>query len=176
MSMAPQTPAAETPAQQEPAPAPMTLSDMTTLAHNYHVPMSEGTLAKMAAPHGELSPEKAKGFEDYLKTTAAGLYPTLAPQIKAGIPTAFLLDPYRQVGKQVLGDDFEPNFHSDPNARAALDGGFDPQTQRPAPMSLTQWQQHLKSDPSFGYMNTPQGQQEKAQMMAKIQTGMQGGQ
>jgi len=175
MSMPTPSTATETPTEQSPPHGPMTLAEMTTLAHNYHVPMSEGTLATLAAPHGELDPQKAQGFEDYLKTTAAGLYPTLAPQIKQGIPTAMLLDPYRQMGKQVLGEQFEPNFQSDPNARAALEGGFDPQTQRPAPMSLTQWQAHLKSDPAFGYMNTPQGQMEKAQMVAKIHSALQGG-
>ena len=153
----------------------MTLAEMSSLAEQYHVPISEETLAKLGAPDGQVSPEKAAAFEDYLKTTASGLYPTLAPQIKAGIPTSYLLDPYRQVGKQVLGDQFEPNFQSDPKSRAALQGGFDPQTGRPAPMSLSEWQTHLKSDPAFDYMETPQGQQEKAQILAKIHSAFQGG-
>ena len=77
----------------------MTLADMKKMAHDYHVPMSDGTLESLSK---DMTPEKAKAFEDHIKVTAQGLYPTLAPQIKAGIPTATLLDPYRQLGKQML--------------------------------------------------------------------------
>jgi len=136
-----------------PAAKAPTVADLKQMAHDYAVPMSEGTLKEIGA---DLTPEKAKAFEDYIKTAAQGLYPTLAPQIKAGIPTAYLLDPYRQVGKQVLGDNFEPNFQGDPKAEAALTGGSDPLTGRPAPMSLDQWRGHLRSHPGFGWENTPQ--------------------
>ncbi|NNN07811.1 MAG: hypothetical protein HKL85_01290 [Acidimicrobiaceae bacterium] len=167
MTSAPTPVAAEPESEQQPVVKPMGLSDLTTLAHNYHVPMSEGTLKQLLGPNGEADPQKVQSFEDYLKTTASGLYPTLAPQLKAGIPTAFLLDPYRQLGKQVLGEDFEPNFQSDPNARAALQGGTDAQG-HPTPMSLAQWEAHLKSNPAFGYQDTPKGQLETMQMKQRI--------
>jgi hypothetical protein len=77
------------------------LETLKDLAHNYHVPMSDETL-KAIADKG-VDPKKMQAFEEYLKTAAQGLYPTLAPQIAAGIPTGYLLDPYRQLGKQVLG-------------------------------------------------------------------------
>jgi len=141
----------------EPAKAP-TIADLKSMAHDYAVPMSQGTLEKIAGDG--LTPEKAKAFEEYIKTAAQGLYPTLAPQIKAGIPTAYLLDPYRQVAKQMLGEDQEPDFMTDPKASAALTGGMDPATGRPAPMSLDQWKGHIKTHPGFGYDQTPQAHEE----------------
>jgi hypothetical protein len=139
-----------------PAAKPATSADLKTVADLYHVPMAEETLKNLAQ---DMTPEKFTAFQDYIKTTAQGLYPTLAPQIKAGIPTSYLLDPYRQVAKQKLGDAFEPNFQTDPAAIAALTGGTDPQTGRPAPMSLEQWKQHIMSEPSFGYDRTPEAMQ-----------------
>jgi hypothetical protein len=133
------------------------IDHLKSLAHDYAVPMSHGTLQQIAGD--ALAPEKVKAFEEYIKTAAQGLYPTLAPQIKAGIPTAYLLDPYRQVAKQVLGEDHEPDFMGDPKSSAALSGGMDPATGRPAPMSLDQWKGHLMSHPGFGYDQTQQAQE-----------------
>lgn len=134
-----------------------TAADLKKMAHDYAVPISEGTMHQIAQ---DLTPEKAKAFEEYVKTTAQGLYPTLAPQIKAGIPTAFLLDPYRQVAKQMLGDQFEPDFASDPKSTAALSGSIDPNTGRPSPMTLDQWKGHLRSHPGFNYGETPAAHEE----------------
>ncbi len=159
----------------EPTPKPMTEATLVSLAHDYHVPMSEQAIKGIVGDAKEVSPEKAVAFEDYLKKTASGLFPTLATQIMAGIPTAYLLDPYRQVGKQILGDDFEPDFQTDPKMRAALTGATDPQTGRAVPMSLDAWQAHLKADPALGYMDSPKGQQEKADVMRQLNQAMQGG-
>ena len=148
----------------------MSLKDMKQLAHDYAVPMSEGTLSKIAE---DMTPDKAKAFEDYIKTAAQGLYPTLATQIKAGIPTAYLLDPYRQVSKQMLGEDFEPDFQGDPKSVAALGGGVDPTTGRPAPMSLDQWRSHIKSHPGFGWDQTPAAADEVSNLMNGLQGAMQ---
>jgi len=131
----------------------MTVADLKKMVHDYAIPMSDTTMDDITK--GGLTPEKAKAFEDYVKTAAQGLYPTLAPQIKAGIPTAYLLDPYRQIAKQMLGGDHEPNFMSDPKASAALSGGSDPATGRPAPMSLDQWKGHIRSHPGFNWQETP---------------------
>lgn len=147
----------------------MTAKDLMNMAEMYHVPMSEGTVKEIAGE--SVTPEKAKAFEEYVKTTAQGLYPTLAPQIKAGIPTSYLLDPYRQIAKQKLGDGFEPNFQSDPKATAALTGGTDPQTGRPVPMSLDQWKQHIMTEPGFGYDKTPEAINKARQTMQAIEAG-----
>ena len=141
---------AEKPKAEEKTP---TLADLRQLTDLYHVPYSDGTLADIAK---DLTPEKFTAFEGAVKMQAEGLYPTLAPQIRAGIPTAYLLDPYRQVAKQKLGDQYEPDFQTNPADTAALTGGQDPKTGSPAPMSLDQWKQHIQTDPQFGYDKTPQ--------------------
>jgi hypothetical protein len=133
----------------------MGVAEMKQLAHDYAVPMSDGTLKEVAQ---DMTPEKARAFEEYLKTTAQGLYPTLAPQIKAGIKTAYLLDPYRQAAKQMVGENYEPNFVANSHDSAALTGGSDPATGRPAPMSLDQWKGHIRTNPAFGWQNTPDAQ------------------
>ena len=71
------------------------------IVQDYMVPMSEGSLKKATENMNEAS---FKAFEEYIKKTAEGLYPTMAKQIAAGIPTSHLMEPYRQVGKQVLGE------------------------------------------------------------------------
>ena len=154
----------------------MDMAGMKQMLHDYQVPMSEETL-KGIAGEGPVDPSKAAVFESYVKTTAQGLYPTFAPQIKAGIPTAYLLDPYRQVGKQVLGEEFEPNFMGNTLHAKALNGNTDPTTGRPAPMSLDQWKDHLKTEPSFGWSNTQDGIQSRQSVLQAIhQSFSQGGQ
>lgn len=150
----------------------MTVNDLRQMAELYHVPITDETLKGIAGDN--LTPEKATAFENYVKTTAEGLYPTLAPQIKAGIPTAYLLDPYRQVAKQMLGDDHEPNFQTDPAAGMALTGGTDVTTGRPAPMSLDQWKQHIMATPSFGYDKTPQAIANAHQVVSALSTALGG--
>ena len=112
-------------------------------------PAAKGSKAKP-----EPKPEDA--FTEYAKQVACGLYPTLATQIQAGIPTRVLLDPYIQVAIQVLGPVMtEPNW-SDPKWNKALQGGIDPVTKRPAPMALNDWRMAIKMDPAHGWQNSPQ--------------------
>jgi len=165
MSEAPTTPAPEATPVEAPAPAPT--PNLREMADLWHVPMTDSAI-KQISGDGEVTPERANAFQQYLQTAAQGLYPTFAPQLKAGIPTSALLEPYRQVAKQVMGDNFEPNFQTDPKARMALEGNIDPQTGRPAPMSLSQWTGHLKTDPSFGWMQSEQGQAERQAMLQRI--------
>jgi hypothetical protein len=159
-------------ADEKPQEKQMTTADLRQMADLYHVPITDETIKGIAGDN--LTPQKAQAFEEYIKTTAQGLYPTLAPQIKAGIPTAYLLDPYRQIAKQKLGQDFEPNFQSDTAASAALTGGTDPTTGRPAPMSLDQWKQHIMTHPSFGYDKTPEAMANAQQVIAALHNNLTG--
>lgn len=166
-------PEPQAPAMPKPNPA---VDTMRTIAHNYHVPFSEQTLHDIAGTSGDTSDDTLKSFEEHVKTVAQGLYPTLAPQIKAGIPTAYLLDPYRQVGKRVLGEHFEPDFIGDSRHAMALSGGVEPQTGRPAPMGLNEWTHYLKSEPTFGWIKTPDGQRNLKQVVDAINEGFGGNQ
>lgn len=159
--------------KSEVQPEPMNAGDLTQMAHDYHVPMTTQTIDSIVGK-GELSPEKSQAFLEYVQRQAQGLYPTLAPQIAQGLKTSDLLEPYRQVAKQVLGQDFEPNFQTDPRMRAALQGSQDPATGRPSSMTLDQWQQHLKSEPSLGWKDTPQGRAETLAVKQKMLAALHG--
>jgi len=154
----------------KPAPQETPPVDFRQMADMYHVPISDGTIKDIAGENP--TPEKAKAFEDYLKVSAQGLFPTLAPQIAAGIPTANLLDPYRQLGKQMLGENFTPDFVNDPKASVALTGGVHPETGRPAPMSLDQWKQHLMTEPGFGWGYTKQAHERVNMLLENLRQGL----
>jgi len=118
------------------------------IADDYVIPLSEDALKEWAKTKNE------KGFKAYAEQVACGLYPTFAPQIQMGLPTRVLLDPYVQVAQQVLGEMMdEPNW-SDPKWNAALQGGTDPKTGRPVPMTLDQWKKFLMSHLGHGFHKT----------------------
>jgi len=155
---------------EETAPQALGPDHFMQMAHNYQVPVSQGTVQQIIGESG--TPEKAKAFEEYLKTSAQGLYPAFAPQIAAGIPTAFLLDPYRQTAKQMLGENFEPDFANDAKSSAALHGGRDEKTGRPTPMSLDQWRTHIMSEPGFGWGRTPDAHQRVNTILNTLKSGL----
>ena len=157
-----------TPVKQE---KPMSMNDMKSVLHDYHVPMSDGSLQKLLGESEGLVGDKANAFVEHVKMTAQGLFPTLATQIKAGIPTAVLLDPYRQVGKQILGEQFEPDFIGDTRHAQAIQGSIDPATSRPAPMNLNKWGQYLRTEPTLGWHSTPDGQRRIQKIVDAIHEG-----
>lgn len=163
----------DSPKEDEKPTEPMTVKELIAMANDYHVPMTVKTVESIVGDSKEVSPEKAAAFEDYVKRQAQGLYPGMAPQIASGQKTSDLLEPYRQIGKQVLGDSYEPNFQTNSHDRAALQGAQD-ETGHPTPMSLDQWQSHLKSDPAYGYQQTPKGQAETADVKQRILASLKG--
>lgn len=167
-----QTPKVKDP-ETETMPTGHTAKDIKEMADLYHVPLSDETVKAVAEGADQT---KIAAFENYLKVAAEGLYPTFAEQIKAGTPTAYLLDPYRQVAKSLLGDDFEPDFVGNPRDGQALSGGSDPKTGRPTPMSLDQWKQTVMTDPRFHYDQTPHAIAAAQYAMQKLHENMQNGQ
>ena len=157
-------------AEEQAQEAPKTANDLAKMADLYHVPMSHDTLKAMADDKGEVSPEKHAAFEDYLKTTAQGLFPSFAKQIASGIPTSHLLDPYRHVAKMQLGEHVEPNFH-DPMWEPAITGGRD-KDGRPVPMSLAEWKAHLRGDPRYGFHDTLEGQRMMGNAIEALRQGL----
>jgi hypothetical protein len=155
------------------APAPVALkkSDAAKLARAYMVPFSAQAIRHLFGKDAEITPEKAAAFEQYLIKTAIGLYPGFQQQITSGMQPAYLFDPYRQVGKEILGPQFEPDFMTDPNVRAVMNGQTDPTSGRPAPMTLVQWEKYLKTNPAFGWQQTPQGQAARQQIMQTMAQG-----
>jgi hypothetical protein len=140
------------------------LHEVQGLVSQYHVPYSEESIHSMLDHNYEMDPKTFKAFEEHLKNTAQGLYPTMASQIKAGIKPVHLFEPYRQVAKQVLqNNEIEPDFVGQSHWGAALTGGTDPESGRPTPMPLHQWQNHIKTTPEFNYAGTPEGKRKMEQ-------------
>lgn len=130
--------------------------EIEKIADDYVIPMSDGAIKSWA----KAGPEE---FKKYAEQVAQGMYPNFAAQIAAGIPTRILLDPYIQVAQQVLGPVMsEPNW-SDPKWSAALQGGIDPKTNRPIPMTLDEWRKHLMTHPGHGWDKSPQAHERAAQ-------------
>ena len=119
------------------------------VADDYVIPISD----EAAKAWKKAGPEQ---FKKYAEQVSAGMYPTFAEQIMAGIPTRILLDPYVQVASQILGPMMTEPDWSDPKWSAALQGGVDPKTKRPVPMTLDEWRRHLMTEPGHGYDKTPQ--------------------
>ena len=137
-------------------------------------PVPKAAAGSKAKP--DESPEPTDPFKDYIKQVACGLYPTLAPQIQLGLTTKALLDPYVQVAQQVLGPVMtEPNW-SDPKWSKALQGGTDPKTGRPVPMTLSQWEASLRQDPGHGWDKSPQAHDMANRYGSAIQQAFTGGQ
>jgi len=143
-------------------------SGLKKIADDYVVPISESALAEWKKVGDEAK------FKEYVTQVSMGLYPALAPQIQAGIPTRFLLDPYVQVAQEILGPVMtEPNW-SDPKWAVALQGGQDAKTGRPSLMPLNQWRLHVMSDPSHGFAASPMGQQHADNLIKAIHSIMGG--
>jgi hypothetical protein len=154
-----------------PPAKPLNAKDVAKTATEYMVPFSAQAIRHLLDGKTEVPPEKAAAFEMYLKQAASGLYPQLASQINSGLKTAYLLDPYRQAAKQVLGQQFEPNFQTDAKSRAVFSGQTDPVSQRPRMMTIAEWTQYLKTNPAFGWAQTPQGQAAQQQVLQSIGQG-----
>jgi hypothetical protein len=134
--------------------------EIKKIADDYVIPISDSAIKEWE----KAGPEE---FKKYAEQVACGMYPTFAPQIQAGLPTKVLLDPYIQVAQQVLGGNMkEPNW-SDPKWSAALQGGIDPKTGRPIPMTLDEWRKHLMTSPGHGWEFT-QHAHERSTHLARI--------
>jgi len=130
--------------------------EIERVAKDYVIPISDEAMKEWA----KAGPEE---FKKYAEQVAMGLYPTFAPQIQQGIPTRVLLDPYIQVAQQVLGPVMSNPNWSDPKWSAALQGGIDPKTGRPIPMTLDEWRKHLMQSPGHGWEYSPQAHDRASQ-------------
>jgi len=143
--------------------------EMQRVADDYVIPISTPALDEWAKT-GDV-----EQFKAYAVQVAAGMYPNFAPQITTGIPTRILLDPYVQVAMQVLGPVMKQPNWSDPKWSAALNGGIDPKTNRPIPMTLDEWRKHLMTHPGHNWEQSPQAQERASQFSKIINDGFGGG-
>ena len=139
--------------------------EIEKLADDYLIPLSDDAI-KQWAKTGD-----TEAFKQYVVQVACGMYPTFAPQIQMGLPTRVLLDPYVQVADQVLGElKTEPNW-SDPKWGQALQGGTDPKTGRPVPMTLDEWTKFLMQHPGHNWEFTEQAHDRADQFVQALHHG-----
>lgn len=115
---------------------------------------------------------------------AAGLYPNLANQIKAGQTVSTLIAPYNSITSELTG--VPTTTLSDPGSAPGgvtgqyykfLQGGTAPPAgttsassgaQSPGMMTLDQWKQYVMSTPSYGFQNTQGGKNLASQFTSAI--------
>lgn len=140
-----------------------TLKDLAT---SYGVPLSDNTLGAWLQNIVQNGVDP-KSYTSYLQKQAESMYPTLAPELKNGLTFQQAVDPYRQTAAQLT--EMDPNkidFTQAKWQRALTQ--IDPKTGARTAMSLSDWQQTLKSDPIYGYANTQAGKQEQAGLATTI--------
>lgn len=136
--------------QQPKGPVP---GDLRTLARQWAVPLSDQTVADWAARimKGEATQDM---FLSYLKEQAKSLFPGLSSAIDRGITPIQYANPYIEIAVQELGINPADFDLMDPRWSRALHN-IDPRTGLPVSMSLAEWTKVLRTDPTYGYADTP---------------------
>ena len=147
--------------------AAQTIDTMRKAAADYLVPLSDQAIQSWGT-RVLAGTATADDFTEYAKQQAKGLFPTLAPVIDRGISVSQYLDPYKQLAAQTLGVAPESVDFTASKWRKAVDGSVDPATKIRAPMSLSDWQATLRSDPTYGYDTTAQGRQDAAALSTQL--------
>jgi hypothetical protein len=138
--------------------------DIRRLASDYAVPLADSTLDKWMNDimDGRVTEDD---FENYLRTQASSLYPTLANEIGRGVTVRQYADPYRQIAAQTLGLSPDEIDFSDPRWNEALN--FDDGQGRRA-MTLYEWGRHLRQDERYGYDRTPEATSKAYRMASDL--------
>jgi hypothetical protein len=133
-----------------------TATDLGGTASDYGVPLSPQTRFQWAQKIAE-GTATADGFSAWAQDQAKAMYPTLAPHIDQGMTVRQLASPYMQIAAQtgVLDNPDAVNL-SDPKWSQALQSRDAKTGEVKGPMSLSAWQQHLMTDPGYGYDHTTQ--------------------
>lgn len=127
-------------------------AEIRQIANEYVIPISDSAVNAWA---DSIKDKDTKPFKDYAKQVATGLYPTLAVQIEMGLPTRILLDPYLELAEKTFGEMPEEPDWTDHKWSAALQGNVDPKTGRGTPMTLSQWGDFLRTEPSHNFDSSP---------------------
>lgn len=117
----------------------------------YAVPMSQQAIQQWTS-QAVLGNADAAGLNDYLRNQAKQLYPFMTKAIDQGVTPQAFLAPYSSAAATLLGVSEGSISWSDPKWLSAVTQPGPGGEQTPA--SLTQFQNTLRSDPTFGYSKT----------------------
>lgn len=155
-------------------------------AQNYGVPVASADIMKWVTDGitnsagdsysiAQAATDTAAAATSHYQQLAAGLYPSLSPQINAGQSVTTLVAPYNSITAQYTGVD--PASLTDPGSAtggptgkyfAFLQGGKDPKTGQPTMMTMDQWKKQLMSDPQYGFQNTTAGKNMASQFTSAL--------
>lgn len=125
---------------------------LRALAKSMLVPMSDQTISEMSQQiaAGRMSEQTAN---TYMLEQAKSLYPQAAAYLDGGGTMNQYVDSYRQQAASTL--EINPNSidFTQPKWQKAI-SQVDPKTNQHTIMSLSDWQQTIKNDPSYGYQHT----------------------
>lgn len=131
----------------------LTLRDnLKARAAQYLVPIDAHTMGQWVrnVEKGEVS---ENDFDGYLKEQAKSLFPSMGAAIDAGVTPQTYVAPYASIARDTLElPDAAINF-TDPKWSKAL-FQVDPKTGTRTAMSLSDWQNTLRTDPAYGYDKT----------------------
>lgn len=142
----------------------ITGESVTRVASEMAVPMSDAAIndwTKKIA-FGQVTIED---FQNWAKTQASSLYPTLAADIERGFTVKSLSDPFREVASRTLGLNPNEIDFADPRWNAALN--FDDGKGRRM-MTLYEWGRHLRTNEEYGYDRTPEATNKAYNMIDRL--------
>lgn len=94
-----------------------------------------------------------RDFTQYAQNQAKSLFPSLSSAIDSGQTVTQFADPYKQIAAKVLEIPPDSIDFMDPQWSKAL-SSVNPQTGARVPMSLSDFQNMIMKDPSYGYQYT----------------------
>lgn len=142
-------------------------NQMTSMLQSYAVPVSQATqdwwTSLAVQGKGDIN-----GVEDYLRQQASQLYPWMASSIAKGIKPTDYLSPYSSIASNLLGTSASAIDWTDPKWQSALlaqqkDGSS-------LPVSTQQFAVNLRTNPTFGYSQTPTAISNAYSMAQQIET------
>lgn len=146
--------------------AALTVDALKETASKYLVPLSDSTINKWGQDVLSGNVDLA-AFESYAKEQAKSMFPGLTAALDAGVTVAQYVEPYKQTAAQMLEIPPEQVNFMDPKWRKAVDQ-IDPKTGTRTSMSLTDWQNELRTNTSYGWDKTSQAREQSAQLLTSL--------
>ncbi|MGV0949359.1 MAG: hypothetical protein ACOYB3_01715 [Azonexus sp.] len=144
-----------------------TASQLRTMAAQYGYPAGNDWLEQNI--YKVLSgTQNVSDTAEQMKKWAASQYVGVADRINNGETLEQILDPYKQVAADVLGDDKSGMKTTDTKWLASIDN------EAKVPMSLDEWKKKIRTDSQYGYDTSTNAKQDAFQMASSLRSIFQG--
>jgi hypothetical protein len=152
------------PQQQQQAPV---VDQIKKMADQYLVPLSNHDIQKWGSQiiGGQVD---ADNLEGYLKEQAKSLFPGMNTAIDSGVTPKQYVAPYASIASSTLEIPPESVDFMNPKWGKAL-FQVDPKTGARTSMSLSDWQNTLRTDPTYGFDKTQQARATGADLITSMQ-------